>query len=334
MSSFCIQEELSSFLFLWNEKKTEEALKKTNVSSFLKNYLLWKNKKNLLPQEEKDKTLFELIVLANNSSSFSLPPSHLYTHQRLQPFYYLMAANQSVLKKEQEYALKFYFQSFYLFLQWKNQFVLEDRLVFLNEWYFHFLENLDFLTKNQDLKPNEHLTTTILNSADLACQIPYSYFVHPKLNLEEISHYLLFVGQWVLKNDANFELTSLPQFQMTLFKIYLVNGVSLFEEHNYLKADLYFSKLLSYFEAFPASENLFLIYQEALKNKIMISLKLKRQEETPLFLKKYLHYSQSIYKLSDNWNDLKEFLELENQMDEILHNQEIQEMLKTFHLTS
>lgn len=332
MSSFSIQEELSSFLFLWNEKKTEEALKKPNVSPFLKNYLLWQINQTLLPQNNEDQALFELIILSNKKTSFALPPSHLYAHERLKPFYYLMAANQSVLKKEQAYALKFYFQSFYLFLQWKNQFPLEDRLVFLNEWYFHFLENLDFLTKNQDLKPNEHLTTTMLNSADLACQIPYSYFVHPNLNLEEISHYLLFVGQWVLKYDTNFELTSLPQFQMTLFKIYLVNGVSLFEEHNYLKADLYFSKLLSYFEAFPASENLFLIYQEALKNKIVISLKLRRQEEASWFLKKYLNYSQSIYKLSDNWKDLKEFLELEKQMDEILKNKEIQEMLKEFHL--
>lgn len=323
---------IENYLALLQDHKSEEASKVQGVSAFLKRYgeLIRKIPYTAQPLKE-DRILLDLIALGYAEEDFALPGRESFLEDREQPFYYLAAALQSTRKQRGEYSLKFFFQAFYLFSQWKNRYPLEDRVVFLNEWYYHFSKNLKSLAQSE-ARRSPYLISTLLNSADLAFQIPYAYFMHPRLNPEDISGYLIFSADLILERDSAFELSSNPEFRMPVFKMYLVSGVSLWLERNYLKADLYFSKLLSYFEEYPVSEDLFLVYQEALKNKILISSRLESVEETARFLKKYLDYSRSVQRLAENWEELKESVLSDSRAEEVFQSLEIKKVLKAFRL--
>lgn len=294
---------------------------------------LYKENKNTEILEENSGVIFFTRFLYNNKTiPFNLEKNKLNDMEK--SFYFLKMAKEALKEKNASLAIKFFFQSFFLFINCKEKYAVTDKIIFLNEWYYHFYREIPVLNQielNQEI--SEYYASILLNSCNFLYYIPSFFFVHPDFEIDFINQYIKIVSEKILEIDKNYAITEMKEFKNSTFKMFLINSSLYITEKNYLKADIFLDKTLSFFENNPIPEDMFVIYKETLKNKILISIQISTLEQSIIFLKKYLSYSQLIDNLRENWLELKEYISSEKKGKQFIQHDKVKQILSDFKIS-
>jgi len=302
------------------------------LSEYIK-YVYSKDKKLPITAEAQLDFLFQIIDSAYYPEKFEKKWRDQLKNDRDKAFFFLALARNTIFYKEENFALKFFFQSFLFFTTWKDSYSISDKIVFINEWFYHFNASFASFKDSVDQYTYEYYTNLIISCTDLLYNIPYYFLIHPKTDYSFINEFIKTNSEMLSKIDDQYKLISMDKFKYATLKMFLVTTVLFMSERNYLKADLFSTKLITYFNNAPITENMFLIYEETLKNKILLNLKLSRVEQSAVFLNKYLNYSQACNKLTEKWNEIKEILISEEKYDEMLKNPKIKKILSDYKIS-
>lgn len=326
---------LLNFLKQFKEGKGE-GIKKFTPPPFLTAYLKLVYSKEKQPQasaSNQDTFILQLIESAYYPEKFEKKWRDQIKNEKEKAFFFLSLAKNTVFFHEENFALKFFFQSFLLFSSWKDKYPLADKIVFINEWFYHFNESYASFKEKINQDSYEYYTSLMISCFDLLYNIPYYYLIHPKTEITFANHFIKTHSEKLLQIDDQYKIFAQDKFKFPAMKLFLISTVLFMSERNYLKADSFSNKLYQFFNSQPITEDLFIIYEETLKNKILLNLKLSRMDESLQFLNKYLSYSQACNKLKENWNEMKDILSGEDKGSEFIKNPRVQKILSGFKLS-